>query len=132
MGMNILEEGKFSAREKANMLEMLTSTLDSLVKEKLNDSKWIEKIKKISFRINLEIADAGSVSLILNGGNYTLEQGKIADPIIEIKAPLENFFNFSSRQLSIFSAIFLGKLKIKGKRHLRALLNVGDVLRIIK
>jgi putative sterol carrier protein len=126
------EEGKFSAEEKANMLEMLTDTLHALVKEKLIDSKWKEKIKKISFRINLEIIDAGAVNLILKEGNYTLGNGKIADPIIEIKAPLVNFFNFSSRQLSTFSAIFLGKLKIKGKRHLGALLNVGDVLRIIK
>ena len=126
------EEGKFSAEEKANMLEMLTDTLHSLVKEKLNDPKWNEKIKKISFRINLEILDVGAINLILKEGNYTLQSGKIADPIIEIKAPLVNFFNFSSRQISSFSAIFLGKLKIKGKRHLSALLNVGDVLRIIK
>jgi len=126
------EEGKFSAEEKANMLEMLTDTLDALVKEKLNDPKWKEKIQKINFRINLEIIDAGAVNLILKEGNYTLQSGKVADPIIEIRAPLVNFFNFSSRQLSTFSAIVLGKLKIKGKRHLGALLNVGDVLRIIK
>ena len=126
------EEDKYSVEEKANMLEMLTDTLDSLVKEKLNDPKWKEKIKKINFRINLEIIDTGAVNLILKEGNYTLQSGKIADPIIEIKAPLVNFFNFSSRQLSTFSAIVLGKLKIKGKRHLGALLNVGDVLRIIK
>lgn len=126
------EEGKFSTEEKANMLEMLTDTLDSLVKEKLTNPKWNEKIKKINFKINLEIIDAGAVNLILDRGNYKISQGKIADPIIEIKAPLVNFFNFSSRQISSFSAIFLGKLKIKGKRHLGALLNVGDVLRIIK
>ncbi len=126
------EEGKFSAEEKANMLEMLTDTLDALVREKLNDPKWKEKIQKIDFRINLEIIDAGAVNLILKEGNYTLQSGRIADPIIEIRAPLVNFFNFSSRQLSTFSAIVLGKLKIKGKRHLGALLNVGDVLRIIK
>ena len=126
------EEDKYSVEEKANMLEMLTDTLDSLVKEKLNDPKWKEKIKKINFRINLEIIDTGAVNLILKEGNYTLQSGKIADPVIEIKAPLVNFFNFSSRQLSTFSAIVLGKLKIKGKRHLGALLNVGDVLRIIK
>lgn len=126
------EETKFSTEEKANMLEMLTDTLHALVKEKLTDPKWTEKIKKISFRINLEIIDAGAVNLILKDGNYTIQSGKIADPIIEIRAPLVNFFNFSSRQLSTFSAIVLGKLKIKGKRHLGALLNVGDVLRIIK
>jgi putative sterol carrier protein len=126
------EEGKFSAEEKANMLEMLTDTLHALVKEKLTDPKWKEKIKKINFKINLEIIDAGAVNLILKDGNYTIQSGKIEDPIIEIKAPLVNFFNFSSRQLSTFSAIFLAKLKIKGKRHLGALLNVGDVLRIIK
>jgi len=126
------EEDKYSVEEKANMLEMLTDTLDSLVKEKLNDPKWKEKIQKINFRINLEIIDAGAVNLILKEGNYTLQSGKVADPIIEIRAPLVNFFNFSSRQLSTFSAIVLGKLKIKGKRHLGALLNVGDVLRIIK
>jgi len=121
----------FTNEEKENMVEMLIDTLHSLVKEKQGNLKWKEKLKKINFRINLEIIDAGAVHLILKDGEYELAREKLPDPILEIKATLENLFNFSSRQISSFSAIFLGKLKIKGKRHLRTLLNVGDVLRII-
>jgi len=129
---NMTEQVGFTEEEKANMIEMLTDTLHSLVKEKLDNPGWKEKIKSIKFKINLEIPDAGAINLNLENGEYTIASGKIADPIIEIKAPLQNFFNFSSRQMSTFSAVFLGKLTIKGKRHLSALLKVGDVLRIIK
>ncbi len=114
------------------MLEMLTSTLYSLIDEKLEHPTWNEKVKKIGFNINLEIPGAGVVHFILEkGGKYEIDRGPIEDPIIEIRAPLENFFNFSSRQMSTFSAVFLGNLKIKGKRHLGTLLNLGKVLRII-
>ncbi len=122
----------YTEEEKENQLSMLLDTLHSLLKEKLEHPKWNEKIKKINFRINLEIPEVGAVHLILEkNGKYEIGRGKISDPIIEIKAPLENFFNFSSRQISSFSAIVLGKLKIKGKRHLLTLLNVGNVLRVI-
>ncbi|MHA1132560.1 MAG: SCP2 sterol-binding domain-containing protein [Candidatus Helarchaeota archaeon] len=125
-------EISFTEEEKENMLEMLTDTLYSLIGEKLEHPVWKEKVKKIEFKINLEIPGAGVVHFILEkGGNYTIDKGAISDPIIEIQAPLERFFNFSSRQLSTFSVIFLGKLKIKGKRHLATLLNLGKVLRII-
>ena len=122
----------FTKEEMENMLEMLSGTLYSLVKEKIENPKWKEKLNKIGFKINLELPDVGVIHLNLEkGGKYEIDRGRISDPIIEIKAPLENFFNFSSRQMSTFSAIFLGKLKIKGKRHLLTLLDVGNVLRII-
>ena len=126
------QEVGYTEVEKANMLEMLTDTLHALVKEKLENLGWKEKIKSIKFKINLEIPGAGAINLDLANGEYTIASGKIADPIIEIVAPLQSFFNFSSRQMSTFSAVFLGKLKISGKRHLSTLLKVGDVLRIIK
>lgn len=125
------EETPFTDEEKENMLSMLIDTIHSLVQEKQKHPKWNEKLKKIQFRINLEIVNAGAINLIVENGEYSVARGKIADPIIEIQAPLENFFNFSSRQLSTFSAVFLGKLRIKGKRHLLTLLDVGKVLRII-
>jgi len=123
---------KYLEEEKENMLDMLMNTVHSLVKEKLRDAKWNEKIKEINFKINLEIPEVGVIHFILEKeGQYEVEKGGISDPVIEIKAPLVNFYNFSSRQISSFSAIFLRKLKIKGKRHLRTLLKVGNVLRII-
>lgn len=126
------KEMLFTEEEKKNQVEMLLGTLNSLVKEKLEHPKWNEKIKNVSFNINLIIPDAGSVYLKLEKeGKYDIGKGKIDDPIIEITASLERFFNFSSRQMSSFSAVFLGKLKIKGKRHFLTLLNVGNVLRII-
>ncbi len=122
----------FTEIEKENMLEMLEATLYSLVDEKIENLKWKEKLNKIHFKIFLELPNVGAIYLILEkGGKYEIGRGKIRDPIIQIKAPLENFFNFSSRQMSTFSAVFLGKLKIKGKRHLLTLLDVGNVLRII-
>jgi putative sterol carrier protein len=125
-------EPAYTEEEKENMLEMLASTLYSLIDEKLEHPTWNEKVKKIGFNINLEIPGAGVVHFILEkGGKYEIDRGAIEDPIIEIRAPLENFFNFSSRQMSTFSAVFLGNLKIKGKRHLGTLLNLGKVLRII-
>ncbi len=127
----MLEGQIFTEEEKENQIEMLINTVHSLVKEKQEHSRWKEKLKKIRFKINLEIINAGVIHLILEHGDYKVEKGKFSDPIIEIRATLENFFNFSSRQMSSFSAIFLGKLKIKGKRHLLTLLNVGNVLRVI-
>ncbi|MHA1263729.1 MAG: SCP2 sterol-binding domain-containing protein [Candidatus Helarchaeota archaeon] len=124
-------EQTYTEEEKENMLSMLIDTVHALVQEKQESPKWKEKLRKIHFKINLEIPDAGIIHLILENGKYSVGRGKIPDPIIEIEASLERFFNFSSRQLSTFSAVFLGKLKIKGKRHLRTLLDVGNVLRII-
>lgn len=122
----------FTEQEKENMLEMLNDTLYALVNEKIENPKWKEKLEKIGFKINLELPNVGVIHLDLEkGGKYDIGRGPISDPIIELKAPLENFFNFSSRQYGSFSAIFLGKLKIKGKRHLLTLLDVGNVLRII-
>ena len=127
------EETAFTEEEKENQVNMLLDTLNSLMKEKLNHAKWKEKLKKIAFKITLEIIDAGKIKFILQNGDYTVEKGDLpkGEAIIEIRATLENLFMFSSRQMSSFSAIFLGKLKIKGKRHLLTLLKVGNVLRII-
>ena len=127
------EEVAFTDAEKENQLGMLTDTVHSLMKEKLEHTKWKEKLKKISFKITLEITDVGAISFILDKGEYTVKRGKLpeGEAIIQINAPLENYFFFSSRQMSSFSAIFLAKLKIKGKRHLFTLLDVGNVLRII-
>ena len=127
------EETAFTEEEKENQVNMLLNTLHSLMKEKLNHAKWKEKLKKIAFKITLEIIDAGKLIFVLQNGDYSVEKGDLpkGEAIIEIRATLENLFMFSSRQMSSFSAIFLGKLKIKGKRHLLTLLKVGNVLRII-
>lgn len=122
----------FTEEEKENQIEMLLNTVNCLVEEKLKNPKWNEKLKKISFNVNLIIPNAGSVHLKLEkDGKYEIGKGKLDDPIIEITTSLEGFFNFASRQMSSFSAVFLGKLKIKGKRHFLTLSNVGNVLRII-
>ncbi|NVM55855.1 MAG: hypothetical protein HWN66_19300 [Candidatus Helarchaeota archaeon] len=127
------EETAFTEEEKENQIEMLINTLHSLMKEKQEHSKWKEKLKTISFKINLEIINVGSIKFILDNGVYSVEKGKLpqGEAILQIRATFENYFLFSSRQISNFSAIFLRNLKIKGKRHLLTLLKVGNVLRII-
>lgn len=70
------EQVGYTEEEKANMIEMLTDTLYSLVKEKLDHPVWKEKIKKIKFKINLEIPSAGAINLDLANGEYTIGSGK--------------------------------------------------------
>ena len=126
------EESPFTEQEKENQLEMLIDTFISLVEEKLKHPKWNEKLKKIAFRVNFLIPHAGESHVILEkGGKYDIGRGWIEDPIMQITATLENFSNFASREMSSFRAVVLGGLKIKGKRHLLTLLNVGNVLRIM-
>ncbi len=127
------EESPFTEQEQSNQLEMLIDTFISLVEEKLKHPEWNEKIKKIGFRVNFVIPYAGFSHVILEkDGKYDIGWGKIENPIMQITATLENFNNFASRQLSSFRAIVFGKLKIKGKRHLSTLMNVGNVLRIME
>lgn len=128
----------FTPDEIENMHDMLKKSIEDLHREKINGpGKWPEKVKKMDMTVDFHIMgpdfkeSAGYVSAKFEpGGKLTVKDGKSSDALIEFKAPLMNFFQYSSNEISLIGAL-LGKLKIKGKRHLRALLAIATLLRVI-
>ena len=128
----------FTPDEIENMHDMLKKSIEDLHHEKSNGpGKWPEKVKKMDMTVNFQIMgpdfkeSAGFVCAKFEpGGKLTIKDGRCSEPIIEFKAPLMNFFQYSSNEISLIGAL-LGKLKIKGKRHLRALLAIANLLRVI-
>jgi len=128
----------FTDDEKNNMHGMLRKSIEDLHKEKLNGpGKWPEKVKKYDMIVNFQMMgpdfkeSAGFVTAKFEpGGKLTVKDGRSDDAVLELKAPLGNFFQFSSNEMSLIAALF-GKLKIKGKRHLKTLLNISSMMRVI-
>ena len=127
----------FTPDQIQNMHDMLRKSIEDLHKEKLNTGlKWKEKLSKLNVTVNFEIMgpdfkeSAGFIHAILEGGNLKVKEGRSSKALIEFKAPMENYFGYSSNEISLLSAL-LGKLKIKGKRHLFTLMTVANLLRVI-
>ncbi|NHI94267.1 MAG: hypothetical protein EAX96_17375 [Candidatus Lokiarchaeota archaeon] len=127
----------FKPEEIQNMRDMLMKSIEDLHKEKSNAGvKWKEILKNLNVTVNFEIMgpdfkeSAGFINANFQEGNLSIKEGKSSKALIEFKAPLMNFFQYSSNEISLLGALF-GKLKIKGKRHLLTLMKVANLLRVI-
>ncbi|MHA1784591.1 MAG: hypothetical protein ACTSVY_08025 [Candidatus Helarchaeota archaeon] len=127
----------FTPEEIENMHSMLRRSIEDLHHEKSNaGQKWINKLKKFNCIVNFEITgpdfkeSAGFLNAYFEKGKLTVNEGRSDKATIEFKAPLMNYFQFSSNEISLLSAL-LSKLKIKGKRYLRTLMTIASILRVI-
>ncbi|TFF86363.1 MAG: hypothetical protein EU551_01740 [Promethearchaeota archaeon] len=118
--------------EKQNLSDMFVNTLQDLLKEKKEHPKYNKKLESLNVNVNLILENIGDFGIILKNGEYEIVKGKkVDDAKLEIKSNFENFFKYSSREIGDLNAIFTGKLKVKGKRHLFLLLKFGSMLKVI-
>ena len=122
--------------EKNNIIETLQSSLDSVFQEKLQSESVRSKLEDVHAKVNVAVIsndkqdpERAHVSIIIENGTITVQNGKLPDAHLELAASFETFFTIATGALNSTKALLVGKLKVKGGfKHLKKLLLLQKLL----
>ena len=124
--------------EKENIVEMVIDSLEDLYFEKISfpDPKWKKLVNKLDVTLKIIVYGpdweeiAGEIYYQVKKGKFKISKEPLSGVKITLKAPMENIFLYSSREMGTIRAL-LGKIKMKGIRHIGTILKLIKLLRII-